>query len=577
LYIACLATDYDGTLAHDGTVDASTIEALQEFKRTGRKLILATGRELTDLARAFSRLNLFDRVVAENGAVLFNPATKKERALAPPPSDKLVAALKARGVAPLSVGRTVVATWEPNQEAALEAIRELGLELQIVFNKGAVMILPAGVNKATGLKAALDELGLSAHNVVAVGDAENDHAFMQSSAYAVAVSNALPAVKDDADLVTKGARGAGVAELLALIIEKDADAFGIKLKHGSVEIGRYQDGRPILIHPHAGALLIAGLSGGGKSTLTQAIFERIVAHAFQVCVIDPEGDYANSRLAVVVGDAKAPPRLGEALKVIEEPDRNLVINMLAISTEDRPGIFASFLATLVDLRARTGRPHWMLIDEAHHVLPAERDPSITALPTALPATVFVTVDPATLAPAALERVDDVFVVGTKIAETVQVFCRALGIAPPLLPLEHPERGQALLWRRGRGEPPQIVAIHPTAEKSERHTRKYAEGELGEDKSFFFRGPEAALNLRAQNLSIFMQIADGVDDATWLHHLKQHDYSRWISEAIKDEELADEVRAAEPLNDPSQSRRRVREAIERRYTAPATKASDPSSV
>jgi HAD superfamily hydrolase (TIGR01484 family) len=567
MYIVCLATDYDGTLAQDGRVDESTVKALEDFKRSGRKLLLATGRELPDLGRVFSRLDLFDRIVAENGALLFNPATKKETPLAPPPSGKFVAALKAKGIAPLSVGRSIVATWEPNEEAVLESIRELGLELQIVFNKGAVMVLPAGVNKATGLKAALDDLSLSAHNVVAVGDAENDHAFMQASAYAVAVANALPAVKDTADLVTKGARGAGVAELIELVMNKDADAFGVALKHGAVEIGRYLDGCPLLIHPHSRGAMIAGLSGGGKSTIAQAIFERIAARAFQTWIIDPEGDYAGSRLATVIGDAKAPPRLVEALKALEDPDRSVVTNMLAISTEDRPAIFASFLAAAVDLRARTGRPHWILVDEAHHLLPAERDPSVTALPAVLPASLFVAVDPASIAHAALERVDDLFAVGAKAPETIQSFCRALAIAPPPLPAKPPERGQTILWRRGRGEAPQIVVIHPTAEKSERHSRKYAEGELGEDKSFFFRGPDKALNLRAQNLSIFIQIADGVDDATWLHHLKRHDFSRWVSEAIKDEDLASEVREAEAISNPDQSRRRVRDAIERRYTAP----------
>ena len=74
-----------------------------------------------------------------------------------------------------------------------------------------------------------------------------------------------------------------------------------------------------------------------------------------------------------------------------------------------------------------------------------------------------------------------------------------------------------------------------AEKAERHIRKYAEGALGEDKSFYFRGPANALNLRAQNLTIFMQMADGVDDETWLHHLQAHDYSRWVREAIKDDD------------------------------------------
>ena len=429
-------------------------------------------------------------------------------------------------------------------------IRELGLELQIVFNKGAVMVLPAGVNKASGLKAALDDLGLSSHNVVAVGDAENDHAFMRASAYAVAVANALPAVKDTADLVTKGARGAGVMELIELVTKKDADAFGTALKHGAVEIGRYPDGRPLLIHPHSRGAMIAGLSGGGKSTIAQSILERIAARAYQTWVIDPEGDYADLRLATVIGDAKAPPRLPEVLKALEEPGRSVVTNMLAISSEDRPAIFASFLAAAVDLRSRTGRPHWMLVDEAHHVLPAERDPSAAELPMALPATVFVTVDPASMARVALERVDDLFVVGAKMAETVQAFCRALSIPTPSLPEDPPQPGQALLWRRTRGKAPQIATIHPTAEKSERHTRKYAEGELGEDKSFYFRGPDKALNLRAQNLTLFMQMADGVDDPTWLYHLKRHDYSRWMSEAIKDEDLAGEVRDAEAIWTPT---------------------------
>jgi HAD superfamily hydrolase (TIGR01484 family) len=207
--IICLATDYDGTLADDGVVDEPTIHALDEFKRSGRKLILVTGRELPDLAGCFSRFDLFDRIVAENGALLFNPATKKERPLAPEPPKAFVDALREKRVHPLSVGRSIVATWEPHETTVLETIRELGLELQIVFNKGAVMVLPGGVNKASGLWAALDDLGLSAHKVVGIGDAENDHAFMQASSYAVAVANALPGVKDEADLVTNGLAATG--------------------------------------------------------------------------------------------------------------------------------------------------------------------------------------------------------------------------------------------------------------------------------------------------------------------------------------------------------------------------------
>jgi len=98
--------------------------------------------------------------------------------------------------------------------------------------------------------------------------------------------------------------------------------------------------------------------------------------------------------------------------------------------------------------------------------------------------------------------------------------------------------------------------HAPAEKAERHTRKYAEGALGDDKSFYFRGPANALNLRAQNLTIFMQMADGVDDETWLYHLQANDYSRWAGEAIKDEELSQELRQIEdhPARDPIATRR-----------------------
>ncbi len=71
-YLA-LASDYDGTLAQDGVVSPETVEALDRLRHSGRKLILVTGRELPDLEKTFNRLDLFDRVVGENGALLYNP------------------------------------------------------------------------------------------------------------------------------------------------------------------------------------------------------------------------------------------------------------------------------------------------------------------------------------------------------------------------------------------------------------------------------------------------------------------------------------------------------------------------
>jgi HAD superfamily hydrolase (TIGR01484 family) len=221
MYFVALASDYDGTLAEDGVVAERTLEALGLLKQSGRKLILVSGRELPDLRRVFSRLDLFDLAVLENGALLFDPASGNETALGDEPPVQFVKELQRRNVRPLSVGRSIVATWEPNETIVLETIRDLGLELQIVFNKGAVMVLPAGVNKASGLAAALSHLRLSPLNVVGIGDAENDHAFLRACGCGVAVANALPIVKADADIVTKAPRGAGVVETIERLLEND--------------------------------------------------------------------------------------------------------------------------------------------------------------------------------------------------------------------------------------------------------------------------------------------------------------------------------------------------------------------
>jgi len=186
-YVA-LAADYDGTLASNGQVASGTVDALRRLAASGRKLVLVTGRELDELLALFPEIGVFDRVVAENGALLYCPATRQHKALGEPPPFAFVRELKRLGVAPLAVGKTIVATVHPNETLVLGAIRELGLELQVIFNKGAVMVLPASVNKATGLAAALRDLGLSPRNVVAIGDAENDHALLRSAEYGVAVA-----------------------------------------------------------------------------------------------------------------------------------------------------------------------------------------------------------------------------------------------------------------------------------------------------------------------------------------------------------------------------------------------------
>src|SRR3954469_18427156 len=240
-YLA-LATDYDGTLAADGRVSAATLDALARLRESGRRLLLVTGREMRDLVQVFPELEIFDRIVAENGALLYDPKTKEEKLLCEPPPAAFVERLRAQGVTPLSVGRAIVATVTPNETAVLDAIKELGLELHVIFNKGAVMVLPSGMNKRVGLEAALKELQLSPHNVVGVGDAENDHAFLSVCECGVAVANALETLKQRADFVTHAARGDGVRELAEMLLADDLEQATARLARHRILLGKTEAG-----------------------------------------------------------------------------------------------------------------------------------------------------------------------------------------------------------------------------------------------------------------------------------------------------------------------------------------------
>lgn len=219
-YLA-IASDYDGTLATRGQVSTTTLTALQQLQASGRKLILVTGRQLDELAQIFPQLTGFDCVVAENGALLYWPSTGEEQLLGDRPPQAFIQALQQRQVASLAVGRVIVATWKPHETTVWETIQDLGLELQVILNKDAVMVLPSGLNKAAGLRAALERMNLSLSQVVGLGDAENDLDFLEICGFSVAVANALPVVKARADWVTSGERGDGVTEVIDQILTSD--------------------------------------------------------------------------------------------------------------------------------------------------------------------------------------------------------------------------------------------------------------------------------------------------------------------------------------------------------------------
>jgi len=562
-----LAADYDGTLATHGVLDDATRAALRRLRESGRKLVMVTGRELDDLLAIVGEPELFDRIVAENGALLYEPATKQVRLLAEPPPPQFADELRHRGVEPVAVGRIIVASLEPHQDTILRAIHDLGLELQVIFNKGSVMVLPSGVNKATGLARALVELGLSPHNVVGVGDAENDHALLALCECGVAVANALPALKDKADLVTAATHGAGVAELVDRLIADDlAD---LRLPRHAIRLGTSNDD-VIALDPYTSNVLVCGTSGSGKSTLTNGLLERFADAGYQFAIIDPEGDYRELEIAVVLGSTQRAPLVKEALDVMRDPSRNCVVNLLGIALDHRPEFFAQLSAAFAETRSRIGRPHWLVVDEAHHMLPATWEPAIPDGSVRERGMVYITVHPGSLAPSVLHTIDTMIALGEHPAQTVRELCETARV--PLPAIDAPEvlpPGKALFWRTG--EPKAIVIdFDPPTHERVRHSRKYVEGNLGAERSFYFRGPDGRLNLKAHNLQLFLQIGDGVDDATWDFHGGRNDYSRWIRDQIKDTQLADEIEQVERDTASSSADRRaaIRAAVEKRYTLPA---------
>ncbi len=451
-----VALDFDGTIAHDSEVPGTVIEGLQRLKETGRKLLLVTGRELPELLSIFKGIGIFDRVVAENGALLYRPHNGERVELGEAPPPKLVEMLLARGV-PISVGQSIIATVEPHETVVLETIRALGLERPVIFNKGAVMILPPGINKASGLRHALQELGLSARNLVAAGDAENDPALLDSAEYSVAVANAITTLKEAADRVTNGPRGDGVLEVIADLIEHDLTKAPPKRERRALSIGKDAAGREVTVAPAGVSMLVTGGHGSGKSSFTRRMLERLCTAGYQFCVLDGRGEYLDFQPAVVFGTQETLPDPFEILTALEKPDVQAVVCLAAVLPAKRAAFFEKLNFELRALREKTGRPHWLVIDEAQELTPrmdtvaAEREPPAEN-------TIYVTSDPSAIDPRIVASAQIVVVRGANARQSLEALAGVLPSDRPPEPLRAPGESEALVWFRRSGQAPQLVTL-----------------------------------------------------------------------------------------------------------------------
>lgn len=366
MHCHALACDYDGTLATHGVVDPETLRSLRRWREAGRKLLLVTGRQLSELQAIFTELHLFDYIVAENGGLLYVPSTDEQKPLAAAPPPEFLQALIARGVGPISVGQTIIATWQPHENTVLDTIREFGLDLQVIFNKGAVMILPTGVNKATGLAAALQGMELSRHEVAAVGDAENDHAFLRFSRYGIAVSNALPALKQHADWVTPGDHGRGVQQLIErLLTDELAD---VRPARHAIPLPSTEHEPERRWFPGEEHLFIAGELSQAEAIegeLTQALMQ----HGYQYCWFTCHGTtplpagttHGTLQPPVNVGSPDQLPSVDEVMQNLSCPDHSVRVVLCAHGPHDQRQRLGEICHRLATFSQQRRRPHVMIM------------------------------------------------------------------------------------------------------------------------------------------------------------------------------------------------------------------------
>lgn len=576
--IRAIAVDFDGTLTATGHPAPEVLGAIDRVRARGLRVVLVTGRILDELLDVFPEaLDHFDTVVAENGAVL--AAADHERTLSPPVDDAIDKALASRGIA-FRRGLVILAvSANANDQAVYETIGCCGLDCQVARNRGELMVVPAGVSKATGLTQALAAFGISTHSAVAIGDAENDLAMLDACELGVAVANAVPSLAERADLVLGEPDGSGVRSLLEGPLG-DGD-LPLRSHRWHVTLGNRDDGSWVRI-PAAGIdLLVVGGSGSGKSFSAGLVAEQLVALGYVLCVIDPEGDHAalaSLPRTASLGGSATPPDPDDVARILRHSLTSVVVDLSLVSAPERDEWVCRLLGLLEGQRATHGVPHWLLIDEAH--APLGRRPGVTACPecirTERKGHCLVTYRPDELTRATLSGLDYVLLHASDDGvdrDSLEAVQRVSGVPPQALEAQAVglRFGDALLVRAG--EPPDVQRLVLSSRwvRHVRHWHKYASSQLPAERRFVFRHPSGAVVGVAGNLVEFHRLVHRCDVDTLSRHSRASDFSRWLRDVIGDAGLADAFSALEKPIANGRSRPEVQDArmamvaaVEQRY-------------
>lgn len=538
-----LACDYDGTLASHDRIGEEALAALARARAAGLRLILVTGRTFFELIRVCEPLDLFDTVVAENGGVLYFPTTGVMRDQAPPPPPRLLAELDRRGVT-FQAGRVVVGTWRSEEERVRLVLADLGVSMEIVYNRAALMLLPPGVSKGVGVGLAIRALGLSFHDVLALGDAENDLDFFEACGWTASPINAVPELKDRADWIFPGENGTAIAQAITGPILSGLLPVARSRRH-RVALGWSAETAEEVAIPERGVnVLIQGDPLSGKSWLAGVLIERLLGRRYAVVVIDPEGDYHVLTPLPGVSWTEVADR-GDWERALErfdhDPQACVVLDLSTLPQARKVELMETGLELLREWRRRRGMPHWVILDEAHYSLHLD-GVADRALGIEDKGFCLVTYRASRLRESVL-KATDVFLFASTTAVEELDFLRPLldGLSAdaasvvstlPNLPL-----GEFLLIRtEGAGARVQTFVAAPRLTSHVRHLRKYAEGRLPDDRCFFFRTPDGRLAATAESLGGFLHAVTRVGEEVLRFHAARGDFSRWLLDVFADREL-----------------------------------------
>ncbi len=569
MYCRAFACDFDGTGADNGELAPELAAALGAARAQGFVTLLVTGRVYEEVEARCGDLSLFDAVVAENGAVVSLPGAQRTIQIGKPPPPEFLGALRARGV-PFQAGAVIVGTWDRHVIEVMELIRRFGIDAQLIFNRGAMMVLPSGINKAVGVRRALEELGRSPRNLIAFGDAENDLPLFAIAGVAVAARSAVPAVAAQADDRVSQPGGAGVAHYIHHVLARGG-MVPSPPRHDLV-LGTATDGTLAVLPSSGMNVMITGDPRSGKSWLAGLVAEHLIEEGHRLCIVDPEGDYlslAQRPRVLVLGHELALPEPTVVPHLLCDHLSSVVLNLASLPQHAQAEYVDDVLREIEGVSAAAGIPQWVLIDEAHYFFhqpdPANRRFAGTTN------FLFATYRPSLVSDAVFAAVQAHIITHTSVDEERYFISSLLAdrgpqelVAAEIL-AQLDRRHAGLLIEDPTNPHWQVFTPGDRVTAHAHHARKYADVHLADDRSFRFLRTNGT-TVVAHNVVEFHSAVRRVPMESLRHHLSAGDFSRWAADVLGAELLARGLRKLEwtVLSGASPNREEILAHIEDHY-------------